>query len=473
MTITLQYKTGKDTLVPIDALATFLDAALKTNGDSEALKTLQKTFNDNLKGKKSDVWFSSFFLSAFGGRITNEATDILSKLKSEMSALEDSSIKAQRERRANALQIAQQAKSASDSLKTALETWAEIKKALEAAMPIESAVQPAIKAENTPPTTSAATPIQEAETVRAVLATEATVRKCVRTKKLYEAGLLEISEYLAVLVETKYRLLEQPTQGQTPPASATTSVQPNSPQATSTPSATQPGVLKLQPGQIEILKGLIATITAPTGTVNELALELMLLQNHFTQLGHTKGQIGILSETLAKAQIKKKLLEMATVIDDGKKRIDEQFLAAALVAATAAVAAWAAKWIADKFKGGVLSQGAVPRYKASVDPKKIEEDITGLAAMFQTGYNSKGELVGLDGAKRDAKATGTFVSQINSAFNKACDDLQKMATDMKGIQVPDVTSKIETLATQTSTTVQAIKAIQPLLNKLAGAKTNS
>ena len=230
--------------------------------------------------------------------------------------------------------------------------------------------------------------------------------------------------------------------------------------------APKPTAVSQNPKAAEIA-GAISTLVGQTQNDPEGELVKLTQKSGATQQAFTDMEKGVVAESLTsrqqqlvKLQVKKQVLaeyvktgEVAT-----KTQLNEFFLTALIFAALAGVIAWATSKLWPVLKDAVNGAPASGRSRGG-DPAKETQD---LVQSLGGGYNSKGELVDING-----KAVPDIKAQV-AQFKTDLQEKGKVITDAANIAInqadPQVKALLsfppfqQTFATSPQTEIDAVKA---------------
>jgi len=244
------------------------------------------------------------------------------------------------------------------------------------------------------------------------------------TKRLYEAGLIDRSEYLAALVKTKKVLAEQPSGGSAPTSApaATAGVSPQ-------------GGAAAQQGPdpaIEPIGKAISTIigvNADTGAFGALLKQSSALQDALTKIGQEQVAESALTakqQQLAKLYFKKQVLsEYAKTGEVANKiQLNEFFLTALLLSALAGAIAWATSKLSGFFKDSYTG------YSSSYDTPSgnPQQQVVNVTNGIGAGMDADGNLV--DGSGNKVANFQATIQEYTKAFNAPADAISKAVADI-------------------------------------------
>ena len=261
-------------------------------------------------------------------------------------------------------------------------------------------------------------------------------KSLILTKKLYEVGFIDRSEYLAALVKTKKLLEAEATPPQTAPQAATAQAAPQGTPATpqTAPTTASTGAPAAGADSAKARQE-FGTLIANTGNTNSkmngYMNQLGVLQKQTTEL--SQGKLNENRKKLIKSLIKKRILE-ETIKQRNKKEYLNEFLVGLLVAAAAAIGAWIGKKFAEYFSRGPAVSYQPDSRNTKSDDDFDEEDMAGLLDKGATDA-STGKVFSKDGRKplnpeENKIHLQTYIGYINNISTLYAENLQKLTTTL-------------------------------------------
>lgn len=256
------------------------------------------------------------------------------------------------------------------------------------------------------------------------------------TKRLYEAGLIDRSEYLAALVKTK-KVLAEDLSSMPGAAGATTggttggTPQGGAPAAGAAPTAAAPAQ---QPNPaVAAVGSAISTIIGENdqqqGAIGILLGQSSALQDALTRIGQQQVAESALTakqQQLAKLYFKKQVLsEYAKTGEVANKiQLNEFFLTALLLSALAGAIAWATSKLAGFFKDSHTG------YSSSYDTPRgnPQQQVVSVTSGIGAGMDADGNLV--DGSGNKVANFQQEIEKYKAAFNKPAQNITNAVRDI-------------------------------------------
>jgi hypothetical protein len=289
------------------------------------------------------------------------------------------------------------------------------------------------------------------------------------TKRLYEAGLVDRSEYLAKLVEIKYILEDAPTMAPKRPtkeqiAAAISQARAAATGAT-TPAAATAGATAGAPAEAEaqvsqnteeedkVDKGIVTLIGTEgdpaAGEIAKLGSIATGIQDAMTRFAQ-----GIITEALSFkqqqfAKLHTKKLVLSEYIETGKMptktQLNEFIISGLILAALAGALAWVASKFGAIFKGAYPTGTSHPSH-SSGDKPDIRKTLPNITNGLAAGIDAKGNLVDIQGrnvppVKNEIAELLKKIPTIQETINAGVNEISEPAS-YKVVNINQVQSQL-------------------------------